>query len=207
MSQPYFYQEITCNNDGEITIGFMMGRVMNALHMALVNAKGDNQYGRIGLGFPGYQDVESDLKGKHQVWEGPPIGNRIRVFVRRVEDLQEAKIEQTLLRFSDYIHLRKPIELKRPKFEHVIFSRHQPRSGVERQIRRQIKRQGWTREQAEQHFRGYRDAQCNLPYVDMHSQSSRHRFRLFIRRRQAESSDRWEFSTYGLSTVSAVPQF
>jgi len=47
----------------------------------------------------------------------------------------------------------------------------------------------------------------NLPYIQMKSLTSDRPFKLFIEKQPATKSDTQVFSTYGLSSVSPVPEF
>lgn len=204
MPHSYFFQEITCIPDTDIGIGFLMGRVMNALHLALVNASAGLSQCTIGMSFPDYRQLAAS---GDPASAGPPIGAKVRLFARQPGELDTAEVAECLGRFSDYVDVRSPAELKRTNLKFARFSRHQPRTSLTRQIRRQMKRKGWTQEQAERHFQGYRDTMCRLPYLDLRSHTTERRFRLFVRKESAEESESWQFSTYGLSARSSVPDW
>lgn len=206
MLRQYYFQELTCVPDADVNVGYIMGRVMNAVHVALVNAQAGSPYGSIGLSFPGYHTLEDRSRSNLET-QGPPIGNKIRLLTNQLEQLEALEIDKALDRFLDYVHLRQPIALKRPNLKFAIFARIQPRGNVDRQIRRLMKRKGLSQEQSEDRLQGFKAIKCKLPYFDMFSHHSSQRFRLFIRKQASEETDCWQFSSYGLSANSAVPDF
>jgi CRISPR-associated endonuclease Csy4 len=206
----YFYQDLTCLPDQEIGTGFLMGRLMHAVHLSLVNVSVGQVDCPIGIAFPGYRDFSrtSDKDESQPSLDGPPIGNQIRLFAQDDALLHSVGQSPGLARLRDYVHVKQSRKLVRPNLRFATFSRAQPKGSRENQIRRHMKRKGTSREEAERHFEGYSSRWCLLPYLDMRSHSQDACFRLFIRKDQVElPSERWGFSRYGLSRSVAVPDF
>ncbi|MGB7344259.1 MAG: type I-F CRISPR-associated endoribonuclease Cas6/Csy4 [Pirellulaceae bacterium] len=213
VEQPVYYQEITCLSDHDISVGFLVGKVMDVVHLALVNASSGASQCPIGISFPEYRDLGS--KGADAlvddeeagVERSVPIGSKIRLFSRQESDLQGLDLGTQLKRLSDYVHLTSIRQLRRKGVKYAVYKRCQPKSSKERLIRRQMKRQGLSETQASELYRDFRPRHSRLPYVNMKSHSSGERFRLYIERQYVDPSDQWGFSTYGLSSQVAVPEF
>jgi CRISPR-associated endonuclease Csy4 len=87
------------------------------------------------------------------------------------------------------------------------YARQQPKSSAIRLARRKAKREGIEFEQALQILDGYEEQRVKTPFINMFSQRSKQRFRLFVLRRKAEELINDGFSCYGLSSKSTVPEF
>ncbi len=210
MNHTFFYQEITCLPDHEISVGFVMGKVMDVLHLGLVNVAGGTSECPVGLSFPEYRDERAEAKpGRADAEHQPivPIGSKIRVFSRQENDLQRLGLTSTLARLSDYVHFTSVRLLERKVDRYAIYKRCQPKSSKERLIRRQMKRKGISEFEARKLYESFEPRYSQLPYVNMCSHSTGERFRLYVERQFADLSDQWSFSTYGLSGKIAVPEF
>ncbi len=212
MQPEYFYQEITCLPDHEISTGFVMGKVMEHLHLGLVQTFADRANCSIGLSFPEYRKVadgtiQPETNDHSDTGTVPPIGGKIRLFCRNESDLRRLLASERLSRFSDYVHLTSVRLLERRILNYAIYKRVQIKSSAERLIRRQMKRKGISEVEARQHYAGLKLDTCSLPYVPINSLSSGQKFRLFIDRNPSETTDCWAFSVYGLSVETAVPEF
>jgi CRISPR-associated endonuclease Csy4 len=177
---------------------------MTQVHLALVESQIEETgqaYCRVGIAFPGYT-----VAGPRAKREKVHIGSKLRLFAESAESLDELRLEHWLRNLSDYVHLtsvRQP-----PKIESFVrYRRVQAKSSLARLARRQARRQGKPLPEIAEALSGFQEERLILPYIDLGSQSSRRRFRLFIQREDAAESPEWRFSTYGLSPISTVPSF
>lgn len=209
-----YYQEIQCRTVADVSIGFLMSRAMNQVHLELVRISAGKPSCPIGISFPGYcieaRKRLQDQEDCEPVLRLPPIGDRIRLFSREFECLENLKLASSLVRMNDYLEVGEVRQLKRKNIGWYVFKRHQPNGSVDKLIRRYMKRRGVPLEEATKHFAQPRNSTSNLPYLDMISFSSKRRYRLFIERRSQDPSQldpNWAFSSYGLSSSTAVPDF
>lgn len=223
MSRQYFYQELTCFSDTDISPGFILGKVMQQLHLQLVSISQDGQC-PVGVSFPGYafkmKHSNGISRGRVDDEELPdiealsasrlPIGNRVRLIALDAAPLERLNIEASLSRYSDYVQCTSILPVNRPIRSFSVFRRRQPKQAEgakARLIRRRMRRKGESEAEATEHFAGYRGRESRVPYVDMESRSSGERFRLYIERSESEATSDWTFNTYGLSSTVAVPEF
>lgn len=85
--------------------------------------------------------------------------------------------------------------------------RMQSKSNPERIRRRQMKRKGWTAEQAKAAIPEACATRLRLPYLNVRSTSTGQNFRLFIRQTAVPKSAEGAFNSYGLSTTATLPMF
>lgn len=205
MNRPYYYQEITCLPDQEISSGFVLGRVMDAVHLAMVNITAAGEACPVGISFPEYRVLSAEPP---PIGAGPPIGSKIRLFSRAEPDLVGLNLAGQLSRLSDYVHWTSVRLLERRLTRYAIYQRRQTKSSKERLMRRQMKRQGLSEAEVQERYATFRPRHCELPYVNLRSHSTGERFRLFVDRQDAAAAtDAWGFSTYGLSAAVPVPHF
>ena len=216
------YCELTCLRDAEISTGFLMGRLMHALHLTMVGATRDGQACPFGVTFPDYRPFasrdqakrfrqdDSAASGEPNDLDGertPPIGNRVRLFARSEQELDAIEWSRSLIGLDDYVHRTRPRSTPSTIEHFAAFARHQPNASPERLIRRAMKRHGIDEAEARRRYGEYTMDRCRLPWVDMRSESSRHHFRLFIDRTELPATSGWGFSTYGLSRTVSLPLF
>lgn len=216
-----YYCEFTCLRDAEISFGFLMGRLIHALHLTMVNATPVDQSCPFGLTFPDYRERDGDasLRGTVEYRDTgrvdmdddfermPPIGKRVRMFARAESDLDRIEWSRSLVGLDDYVHRTRCRPTPSNLEGFAAFARHQPKASTERLIRRAMKRHGIDEVEARKRYAGYRMDPCRLPWIDMRSESSKHRFRLFVERIDMAESSEWRFSTYGLSRRVGLPIF
>ncbi len=212
------YIEMECLPNAEVSTGFLIGRLMHAIHLTLVESTPAGQSSAVGVSFPDYRLGKPGVRGRRTAESppgeegvalqvGPPIGARVRLFARDAATLGGLRWSRSMTGLGDYIERTAPRPVGDRVTRFAAFARHQPGGSPERLMRRAMRRHGLTEAQARQRYAGYRDQRCDLPYVDMRSESSGSRFRLFIERREVPPSDRWGFSTYGLSPHVPLPLF
>ena len=74
------YIEMECQAEPNISVGFLMGRLMHSLHIGLVNATPPSERCPIGVTFPDYRSPEKSSASFNSA--GPPIGSRLRLFAQ-----------------------------------------------------------------------------------------------------------------------------
>jgi CRISPR-associated endonuclease Csy4 len=216
------YCEFTCLRDAEISTGFLMGRLFHALHLTMASATPPGQMCPFGITFPDYRSFELAAPPRRMrknisrdVDDGDadldaelPIGKRVRLFARSEQELDSIVWSKSMVGLGDYVHRTKPRPTPLAIQNFAVFARRQPKASPERLIRRAMKRQGIDEADAIERYEGYTMDRCRLPWVDMRSESSQHRFRLFIDRIEMPGlTSSWGFSTYGLSRSVSMPLF
>lgn len=193
MNSTFYFQELTCLPDTDVNAGFVMGKVMDAVHLRLVAATAGTGSCPVGLSFPEYQAAH--------------IGSRVRLFARNAADLEQLELRGHLDRLRDYVHLTSVRQLERrvPKF--AVYRRYQPQASKERLIRRQVKRSGLSELEIRGRYANFSESKTRLPYINLRSLSTSQSFRLFVDRQIVDCSEGWGFSTYGFSRQVAVPEF
>ncbi|WP_417737412.1 type I-F CRISPR-associated endoribonuclease Cas6/Csy4 [Rosistilla oblonga] len=213
MQPSFYYQEVTCLPDHEISVGFVMGKVMEAVHLALVNVAAGSPDCPIGISFPEYRDPrdrnERPLPDRRELQppHALPIGSKLRLFSRQQDDLNRLGLTENLARLSDYVHLTSAKLLQRKIDRFAAYQRVQPKSSKERLIRRQMKRKGISEAEARAQYASFEPHHSKLPYLNLRSHSTGERFRLYVQRQVVELGEPWLFSTYGLSASAGVPEF
>ena len=94
---------------------------------------------------------------------------------------------------------------------YAIYKRKQVKTNAQRLARHRVKRGDIGFDEALARYSNVVTT-TNMPYIEMKSlstsdQQSEKRFKLFIEKQSAEKSATQVFSTYGLSSVSSVPEF
>ncbi len=213
-----YFQELQCCAGSEISVGFLMGRLMNQLHLEMVRISGGRKDCPIGISFPGYQSKESRAVERPNIDAHdadapklPPIGDKIRLFSRVEGQIENLALQTSLSRMRDYVEIGEIRPLRRKGFAWSTFRRHQPNGSVDSRIRRYMKRRGATLDEAKAYFEIPKAGLSDLPYLDMVSHSNQQRYRLFVLKQPIDSElgvgQSWGFSTYGLSASNGVPDF
>lgn len=91
--------------------------------------------------------------------------------------------------------------------KHYCVRRVQAKSSPERLRRRQMKRKGWTEEQARESIPDSAAELLKLPFLTVRSASTGQSFRLFVRQEPTSSSIPGTFNTYGFSGTGSVAWF
>lgn len=196
----YYFIELSLIPDESVPTGFVMGKVMDVLHLCFVNLQKEIGHNPVGLSFPEYR-YDPEAKGETKGC----LGTKIRLYAQTEAHLEALNLKQQLRRFEDYVHVRATRE-DEAKLGFACFKRVQCRSSAERLARRRMDYVGESLEQAKQHFQSFAEQKTDLPFAHLHSQSSEQAFRLFIAKQPvAEPSAVWQFSSYGLSATVGVP--
>ncbi len=190
-----FYIDITLLPDNDANLGFLWHKVYGQVHIALVEGKNTNRNSDIAVSFPEYGDRSF------------PLGNKLRLLASTREQLHQLDIDKWLNRLSDYCHCTSIKDVPQAVSTFMRFKRVQFDTNVERLAQRRAKRKGESLEQAMQYFKGFKDQESTLPYINIISLSKNKRFRLFIEKQEEKEERTGEFNCYGLSKTATVPWF
>ncbi|MCU4408369.1 type I-F CRISPR-associated endoribonuclease Cas6/Csy4 [Acinetobacter junii] len=207
-----FYQEITLIDQAEISPYFIWSKLYTQVHIALAEIKDDSDKVGIGASFPQYIFEE---KVENQKVENQKarinLGNKLRLFAESEADLKKLDIRKWLERLEDYVHITSIREVPSDIKGYAIYKRKQVKTNAQRLARHRIKRGDIGFDEALARYSNVVTT-TNFPYIEMKSlstsdQQSEKRFKLFIEKQPAEKTKTQVFSTYGLSSVSSVPEF
>lgn len=194
------YVDITLLPDADIALYFLWSKVYQQIHLALVEAKDDNNTVKFGVSFPEYEYDEQNHKYT--------LGSKLRLFAPSESDLQALNLRKWLARFSDYVHLTQIRDVPDQVGQYAFFKRLQPKSNNARLAWRKAKREGISLERAMAYFEKRKETYSQEPFIRIGSLSSGHQYRLLIAKVETDMTDAANgFSTYGLSSSSAVPLF
>jgi CRISPR-associated endonuclease Csy4 len=202
-----FYQEITLIDQAEISPYFIWSKLYTQLHIALAEIKDDSDKVGIGASFPQYIFEEKVENQKARI----NLGNKLRLFAESEADLKKLDIRKWLERLEDYVHITSIREVPSDIKGYAIYKRKQVKTNAQRLARHRIKRGDIGFDEALARYSNVVTT-TNFPYIEMKSlstsdQQSEKRFKLFIEKQPAEKTKTQVFSTYGLSSVSSVPEF
>ncbi len=197
----YYFIEMSLLPDDSVSRGFVMGKVMNVLHLCFVNLQKELGHNPVGLAFPEYC-YDPEAKGTAKA----SLGTKIRLYAQTEAHLEALNLKQQFSRFEDYVHLR-AIREDAAKFGFVCFKRKQVKSSIVRVARRKAQHLQQTLPETLTLLtaKGQKAVSLDLPFVHLHSQSSDQAFRLFIEKQTAQAPTEWKFSSYGLSNSVGVP--
>lgn len=198
-----YYQEITLIDQAEISPYFIWSKLYTQLHIGLAEIKDANDKVNIGLSFPKYIYEQGDKVKKSKVH----LGEKLRLFAESQADLEKLNISKWLERLTDYLHITSIREVPEAKITgYATYSRKQVKTNAERLARHRVKRGDISFDEALARYSNVITT-TDLPYIQMKSLTSDKSFKLFIEKQPATKSETQVFSTYGLSSVSSVPEF
>lgn len=183
------YIEINILPDPEFSPSLLMNALHSKLHRALVLLDCKD----IGLSFPDYSEKPSRL------------GDRIRLHGNQ-QRLTELMAMNWLTGMRDHIRVGE-VSGTPETVRAIIVRRVQVKSNAARIRRRQIRRHGFSEEEALQRIPDSMEKRLHLPFLTLRSHSSEQVFRLFIQQVQATLSVGGNFNSYGLSGEATVPYF
>jgi len=184
------YLDLTLRADPEFAPQLLMASLYAKLHHALVAA----DHGRIGVSFP---DVSEST---------PWLGERLRLHARQADLLALIRTDW-LGGMRDHVDWTAPALVPR-QTEHRTVRRVQADSSPDRLRRRLMHRHQINAATATERIPDSAAVFLKLPFLQMRSGSTGHRFRLFIEHgpvRPAPSVG--TFSSYGLSPTTTIPWF
>lgn len=190
-----YYVEITLLPSVDIGLFFLWEKVFQKIHIELVKMKTSNGKVPIGISFPEY-DAENNR-----------LGSKLRLFATDEAILEKLDVRKCLNSFTDYVYLTRVRPVPDNVSKYVCYKRQQPKSSNERLARRKSKREGITPEQALKILERYPEQRVKTPFINMGSQSSKQRFKLFVLKQDAGQLVNDGFTCYGLSSKSTVPEF
>ncbi|RKS87681.1 CRISPR-associated endonuclease Csy4 [Orbus hercynius] len=198
-----YYIELTLMDNPDYSPYQLWSHLYTQLHLALVEQKGDNNKVNIGVSFPQYRFNQQKSVGF--------LGTKLRLLAPSELDLQKLDLGRWLARLTDYLHIASIRQVPDNVNSYVIYKRKQVKTSAERLARHRVKRGDISYSDAVANY-NHVVTKTNLPYVQMMSLSSsagqdKTNFKLFIERKSAENTSKQEFSTYGLSSDSSVPEF
>jgi CRISPR-associated endonuclease Csy4 len=183
------YIDIKILPDPEFAPSLLMNALHGKLHRALVQLDCND----IGLSFPDYSEKPVRL------------GDRMRLHGNR-QRLTELMATNWLTGMRDHVRVGEVAGV--PDTEQVIVVRRaQVKSSAARIRRRQIRRHGFSEEEALQRIPDSIEKRLDLPFLTSRSQSSEQVFRLFIRQTRAVHLVKGGFNSYGLSGEATLPCF
>jgi CRISPR-associated endonuclease Csy4 len=190
-----FYIEITLLPGVDVGLYFLWEKVFQQIHKGLVRMKDSNGKFHVGLSFPEYDSKKYQL------------GAKVRLFAYDEKILDELNLKKLLSGYLDYVHLTRSRSVPNSILSYAKYKRQQPKSSIERLARRKAKREAIPEEKALKFLQPFQEQRVETPYINMRSISSGHRFRLFVHKQESQFSVNGEFSCYGLSGNSTVPEF
>ena len=198
-----YYIEVTLMENDQFSPYELWSQLYPQLHLALVEAKNADNKVSIGFSFPHYRFHQDKGVGF--------IGTKLRLFAESEADLKKLDIRRWLERLEDYVHVTSIREVPNDIKNYAIYKRKQVKTNAQRLARHRVKRGDIGFDEALARYSNVVTT-TNMPYIEMKSlstsdQQSEKRFKLFIEKQSAEKSETQVFSTYGLSSVSSVPEF
>lgn len=189
------YIEITLLPNPDIALNFLWEKVYQRIHLGLVDIKDNKGNVPIGIAFPEYNAAQYQL------------GTKLRLFAQEAGILEQLNPRECLKHLSDYVDLTNSRAVPEKITGYVSYSRVQVKSNAQRLMRRSIKKDWLSQQQAEEKLSKLSDKQTTLPFVQINSKSTGERFPLFIDCIEQSQANTKAFNTYGLSKQSTVPVF
>lgn len=198
-----YYIEVTLIGNDKFSPYELWSQLYPQLHLTLVEVKNADNKVNIGFSFPQYRFHQDKGVGF--------IGTKLRLFAESESDLKQLDIRKWLDRLEDYVHITSIREVPSDIKGYAIYKRKQVKTNAQRLARHRVKRGDICFDEALARYSNVVTT-TNLPYIEMKSlstsdQQSEKRFKLFIEKQPAEKTETQVFSTYGLSSVSSVPEF
>lgn len=184
------YMDISLRENPHIAAPHLLGALYDRLHLALVRQRRDD----IGISFPGYA-----LRPR-------TLGTTLRVHGSEAS-LLALQATDWLRGMHDHVRVS-AVAAAPTDAQHRTVQRRQFKTSAKRLRCRRMRRKGETAEQAAAAIPSSMERRPDLPFVHLHSQSTRQPFCLFIAlgvpQPRATSG---AFNTYGLSSTATVPWF
>lgn len=193
-----YYQDIKLLQTTEDICALLWQKVYTQVHLALVEAKDSDNKVQVAISFPEYCYEERKTRC---------IGNKLRLFARSHAVLQQLDIMRRLSNLTDYVASTAINEVPMNKhLRYVQFRRCHIKGNPEKLARRYAKRHRISFDEAIKYYQNTSYV-SDLPYIQLKSLSNQQDFRLYIEKREHSELIQDGFSTYGLSSVSTVPEF
>jgi len=168
----------------------LLGALYDRLHLALVQQPRDT----IGISFPDYSLSPRTL------------GTTLRLHGSEA-DLQQLLATDWLKGMRDHVRI-KEVTAAPAGAPHRTVQRKQFKTSAERLRRRRMRRKGETEEQAKTAIPSSIERRPNLPYIHLHSHSTRQPFCLFIALGPLQpTATPGAFNSHGLGNPTTIPWF
>ena len=202
-----FYLEITLLPNPEVGVNFLWSKVFQQIHLGLVEMQDNQRQVPIGLSFPEYV-----IGDKYSL-----LGSKLRLFANDEGMLNQFDAVKWLARLSDYVHCTRIRPVPEKIIGYAIYQREQPKTNPERLARRYARRLAEREKRAEvdadyetaltRYSKRHRQT-INSPFIQLKSLSSENNFCLWIKKVPIDvQSSTTQFSSYGLSSISTLPEF
>lgn len=185
------YIDIRVRPDPEFPAHQLLAALHTKLHRALAGLALD----RVGVAFPGYADAP------------PSLGQTLRL-LGPAEALDALMVTDWLRGMRDHVTVTAMTPVPSTA-ERRCLRRVQAKSSPERLRRRQMRRHGWTEDEAKARLPESAAEWLNLPFLSLASGSTGQRFRLFLRLDVAQVQEPMatRFNAYGLAQDGSIPWF
>jgi len=184
------YVDIKVVPDPESSPNQLLGALYDHLHLALVQQRRDD----VGVSFPGYSLSPRTL------------GPTLRLHGSETA-LRQMLAADWLGGMRDHVRIGSLAAVPADTL-HRSVQRKQFKTSAERLRRRRMRRKGETEEQAMAAIPSSMEHRPDLPYIHLHSRSTKQAFCLFIALSPLQSrAIGGPFNSFGLSTVVTVPWF
>ena len=197
MGTALYYEDLILLPNQEISVSFLMGKVISALHLICIESEHATGAVNIGLAFPRYSKEKRSL------------GDVVRLYAHNPDTLRNSSSDSRILRLDDYMRKGEIAPVPADIHGYVQYRRVQFKENMARLIRRHAKRHDMDINQAKDLYTDYKVPTNNLPYVVLNSLSSQQRFRLYIDEVKLEGGNDSTpvFSSYGLTKSGVLPYF
>ena len=198
-----YYIEVTLIENPELVAYQLWSKLYTQLHISLAEMKNSDNKVNIGVSFPQYRFNQTKGVGF--------LGEKLRIFAQSEAELQTLDLKKWLDRLTDYVHMTSIREVPENVKGYAIYKRKQVKTNAQRLARHRVKRGDIGFDEALARYSNVLTT-TDLPYIQMLSLSTsdeqdKKRFKLFIEKYDAQQSETQVFSSYGLSSVSSVPEF
>jgi CRISPR-associated endonuclease Csy4 len=191
------YLEITLLSNPEVSLNFLWSKVFQQIHIGLVEIQNEKKLVPIGVSFPKYRMDEKRFV----------LGDKCRLFAGDEMTLEHFSAPLRLARLSDYVHCTGIRPVPEKLLGHAVYRRVQPKTNSERLARRYAKRHGISLDEALPRYSDMESVSIKMPFVRLKSLSNKEEFCLWIAKVVATEATDGNFSSYGLSATTTVPEF
>lgn len=193
-----YYVELTLLPNPEVDLYFLWSKVFQQVHLGFVERQDDQKQSVIGVSFP---ECKQDARFA-------TLGSKLRLFSPSQVELEALDVRQWLDKLTDYVHISSIRPVPEKVTDYAVYQRIQPKTGRDRLVKRYLKRHPEvTQEQAISYYEAFADEQLTLPFIQLHSLSSGHPFRIWIQPKTVAEAREGKFSCYGLSSDTSLPNF
>lgn len=190
-----FYQELTLIDDVEISVNFLWTKLFGQIHIALADVANQHGIKSIGVSFPNYIN---EPKRKS-------LGNKLRIFAESKAELEMLNIEKWLENYIDYVHIRKTNEV--PKHDSFLLVSRYDKKNINKAAQCLANHKNISLAESLEHCKKYKRKIENVPFMRLYSLTNQRDYYLFINQKVVDVEAKGDFSTYGLSKVTTVPNF